>query len=205
MLAAAEKSAEDALNMVANLKEELGKVIAKVNELEELQTEKTNKMNELQKMKDDCSAKLVRAEKLITGLGGEKVSWTNKSKRLDVDYTNLTGDILIASGIMAYLGVFTGQYRIMATTKWVELLGKLQIPARKTFSLQDVIGDQVKIRQWVIDKLPNDALSIDNGIILDNSRRWPLMIDPQNQANKWVKTTWKEKLKSFRLTQNYAL
>jgi dynein heavy chain len=203
-LAHAEKTAEDALNMVADLKAELAEVIAKVNGLEELQTEKTNKMNELQKMKDDCSAKLVRAEKLITGLGGEKVSWTNKSKKLAIDYTNLTGDILIASGIMAYLGVFTGQYRTMATVKWVELLAKLQIPARKTFSLQDVIGDQVKIRQWVIDKLPNDALSIDNGIILDNSRRWPLMIDPQNQANKWVKTTWKDKLKSFRLSQNYA-
>ena len=32
-----------------------------------------------------------------------------------------------------------------------------------------------------------DALSIDNAIILDNSRRWPLMIDPQMQANKWTK------------------
>merc|ERR1719326_142129 len=148
-LAAAEKSAEDALNMVDSLKKELAEVIAKVNELEELQTEKTNKM---QKMKDDCSNKLVRAEKLITGLGGEKVSWTNKSKKLGVDYTNLTGDILIAAGILAYLGVFTRQYRVLATTKWVELLTKLQIPARKTFSLQDVIGDQVKIRQWVIDK-----------------------------------------------------
>lgn len=49
------------------------------------------------------------------------------------------------------------------------------------------IGDEVKIRQWVIDYLPNDALSIDNAIILDNSRRWPLMIDPQMQANKWTK------------------
>lgn len=25
------------------------------------------------------------------------------------------------------------------------------------------------------------------GIIVANSRRWPLMIDPQGQANKWVK------------------
>ncbi len=53
----------------------------------------------------------------------------------------------------------------------------------------------MKIRQWVIDKLPNDAVSIDNAIILANSQRWPLMIDPQNQANKWVKNTHSEKLK----------
>ena len=43
----------------------------------------------------------------------------------------------------------------------------------------DVIGYQVKIRQWLIDKLPNDAVSVDNAIVMDNSRRWPLMIDPQ--------------------------
>merc|ERR1719453_1832054 len=51
---------------------------------------------------------------------------------------------------------------------------------------------------------PNDQLSIDNGIILDNSRRWPLMIDPQMQANKWVRVTWGDKLKILRLNMNYA-
>merc|ERR1719181_695041 len=132
----AEKTAADALATVASKKEELAGVIALVAGLEEEQTSKTNEMNELQKMRDDCSAKLVRAEKLITGLGGEKVSWTAKSKKLGIDYTNLTGDILIASGIMAYLGVFTSQYRHQATGKWIQKLVDLSIPARKTFSLQ---------------------------------------------------------------------
>ena len=36
-------------------------------------------------------------------------------------------------------------------------------------------------------KLPNDPFSIDNAIILKNSSRCPLMIDPQTQANNWVK------------------
>ena len=35
--------------------------------------------------------------------------------------------------------------------------------------------------------LPTDEFSIDNAIILAKSRRWPLMIDPQGQANKWIK------------------
>jgi len=45
----------------------------------------------------------------------------------------------------------------------------------------------VKIRNWTICGLPNDAFSIENGIIVDKSRRWPLCIDPQGQANKWIK------------------
>uniref|UniRef100_A0A8D9BQS5 Dynein heavy chain 7, axonemal n=1 Tax=Cacopsylla melanoneura TaxID=428564 RepID=A0A8D9BQS5_9HEMI len=49
------------------------------------------------------------------------------------------------------------------------------------------MGNPVEIRAWNIFGLPCDSFSIDNGIIIKNSRRWPLMIDPQEQANKWVK------------------
>ena len=45
----------------------------------------------------------------------------------------------------------------------------------------------MEIRSWVINRLPNDSFSIENGIMLFRSNRWPLMIDPQGQANKWVK------------------
>lgn len=33
-----------------------------------------------------------------------------------------------------------------------------------------------------------DSFSIDNAIIMDGSQRWSLLIDPQGQANKWIKT-----------------
>jgi dynein heavy chain len=45
----------------------------------------------------------------------------------------------------------------------------------------------VTIQQWAVAGLPNDNLSIENGIIIDKARRWALMIDPQRQANKFIK------------------
>lgn len=40
---------------------------------------------------------------------------------------------------------------------------------------------------WILENLPNDQLSIENAIIMKNSDRWPLCIDPQCQARAWIK------------------
>ena len=47
-------------------------------------------------MWQDCAAKLARAEKLIDGLGGEQASWSAKSKKLGIDYNNLTGGLRLS-------------------------------------------------------------------------------------------------------------
>ena len=54
------------------------------------------------------------------------------------------------------------------------------------------LGEPVKTREWLIAGLPNDAFSIENGIVIANARRWPLCIDPQGQANKWIKNMEKD-------------
>lgn len=75
-------------------------------------------LNEMQAKKqqleydvDMCEKKLERATKLIGGLGGEKARWTAVAKSLGENYANLTGDILLSSGFIAYMGAFTASYR----------------------------------------------------------------------------------------------
>ena len=70
---------------------------------------------------DLCSKKLVRAEKLIGGLGGEKDRWSTAAASLQDIYDNLTGDVLISSGVIAYLGAFTGAFRKECTVSWTKL------------------------------------------------------------------------------------
>lgn len=35
--------------------------------------------------------------------------------------------------------------------------------------------------------LPRDLMSVESAVLMFNSRRWPLIIDPQTQANKWIR------------------
>ncbi|XP_069839891.1 dynein axonemal heavy chain 3 isoform X1 [Dendropsophus ebraccatus] len=165
-----------------------------------------NKKEELEKNIELCSQKLVRAEKLISGLGGEKDRWTEAARLLGAKYINLTGDVLLSSGTVAYLGAFTVDYRQQCQSKWHVICKEKKIPSSNDFSLSTTLGDPVKIRAWQIAGLPVDSFSIDNGIIVSNSRRWALMIDPQGQANKWIKNMEKNfKLSVIKLSDsNYT-
>ena len=66
-----------------------------------------------------CGKKLVRATKLIGGLGGEKDRWTQAASDLQDVYDNLIGDVLISAGAIAYLGPFTSAFRDSCTADWV--------------------------------------------------------------------------------------
>ena len=105
---------------------------------------------------------------------------------------NITGDVLLASGVVAYLGAFDARYRKAIIADWQKLCKEQKIPCSNEFSLTHILGDQVQIRSWQIAGLPKDYFSVDNGVIVTNGRRWPLMIDPQGQAAKWVKNMEKE-------------
>ena len=65
------------------------------------------------------------------------------------------------------------------------------------------MSDANTLGTWVNqEKLPNDNLSIENAIILENSSRWCLMIDPQSQANMWIRKKQERPLKVLRQTGN---
>ncbi|XP_063446016.1 dynein axonemal heavy chain 3-like isoform X5 [Mytilus trossulus] len=172
----------------AQLKEVTDRLQALNDEFEAM----TQKKKELETNIDICEKKLDRAEKLIGGLGGEKDRWTEAARLLGDRYINITGDVLLSSGLVAYLGAFTVDYRQEIIAKWHKASIERNIPCSENFSLNATLGEPVKIRSWNIAGLPVDTFSVDNGIIVSKSRRWPLMIDPQGQANKWIKNMERE-------------
>jgi len=64
----------------------------------------------------------------------------------------------------------------------------MHIPLKPDANLINVVGNKVMIETWKgLYSLPDDDLSIENALILKYTKRWSLCIDPQNQANTFVK------------------
>lgn len=178
----------------AKLKEVEDKLEMLNRNKEAAETEK----NELEKKVENTRVKLIRAGLLIDGLAGEKKNWSKTITDLTEREGVLTGDVISAAGQVSYAGAFTSAYRNELLEGWKQSLRELGVHHGPNLSVFSTLQDPVETRKWSLNGLPLDTLSIENALFLKNARRWPLMIDPQTQANKWIRKTYGEQLEILR-------
>lgn len=165
----------------------LDQIITAVAALEKQYTEALETQNRLEKEMENTSLKLSRASRLIDGLGGEKKRWVELVAMYKDQEKCVIGDMLIAAATVAYCGPFTAPYRKELLAECGDKLKQHSIPCSPDISLFATSGDPVQLQEWQICGLPSDAVSTENAIILHNSHSWPLLIDPQGQANTWIR------------------
>lgn len=51
-----------------------------------------------------------------------------------------------------------------------------------------MLTDDATVAKWNNEGLPGDTMSTQNATIALNCERWPLLIDPQLQGIKWLKS-----------------
>ena len=56
---------------------------------------------------------------------GFRRKFSQQNQSSDLRYNNLTGDVLISSGIIAYLGCFLAKYRNESVDSWISLMQDL--------------------------------------------------------------------------------
>eukprot|EP01022_Parablepharisma_sp_SALTPOND_P021165 TRINITY_DN4086_c0_g1_i1.p1 TRINITY_DN4086_c0_g1~~TRINITY_DN4086_c0_g1_i1.p1 ORF type:complete len:4151 (+),score=615.43 TRINITY_DN4086_c0_g1_i1:13469-25921(+) len=163
--------------------------------------EKRNLLNELNQKSQSAEAqkkqlmqeiegtrkKIDRARELLDLLKTENRRWNDQKADMQARHKNIVGDMLISSGIIAYLGIFPFSYRESCIASWSVILQKLGIAKTENYTLFNALGDPLQKLIWQKLKLPTDTVSTDNAIIIEKSTRWPLMIDPQLQAVDWIK------------------
>ncbi|XP_034494845.1 dynein heavy chain 10, axonemal isoform X4 [Ailuropoda melanoleuca] len=132
--------------------------------------------------------RLIAADKLISGLGSENIRWLNDLDELMHRRVKLLGDCLLCAAFLSYEGAFTWEFRDqMVNQVWQNDILEREIPLSQPFRLEHLLTDDVEISRWGSQGLPPDELSVQNGILTTRASRFPLCIDPQQQALNWIK------------------
>uniref|UniRef100_A0A7S2RVL0 Dynein heavy chain n=1 Tax=Mucochytrium quahogii TaxID=96639 RepID=A0A7S2RVL0_9STRA len=171
---------------------ELAVVIAKVEELNVQYTTSVDQKNALRQEAEDLENKLDRADKLVSGLAGERVRWEASIGTFDKLMHDLVGDALVAASFLSYAGPFDTSYREDLVRKWLSFAQENLVPYSEGFNFANFLAKPTDVRNWNLAGLPSDSFSTENGVITTRGRRWPLMIDPQGQANKWIRNANKD-------------
>jgi dynein heavy chain, axonemal len=172
--------------------------------LDALQQQFENKMAEKQAIEDNATKtrkKMEMATQLIEGLSGERQRWKDDSKKFADEIRRLVGDSASASAFLSYCGPFNQPFRDMIVKGKVSMdLHKRSIPSTEALNLKTFLVDQGMVGEWNVQGLPTDSLSIDNGVLVTQATRFPLLIDPQGQGIDWIMRREEDRMPSFGAT-----
>ena len=131
--------------------------------------------------------KMEQATALIDGLAGERQRWTDDSQKFEDTKRRLVGDVALGCAFVSYCGPFNQDFRsYLINDKFTMDCISKAVPVTKGLDVIPFLADIGTIGDWNMTGLPTDPLSIQNGILVTNSSRYPLLIDPQAQAISWI-------------------
>lgn len=160
----------------------------KLKALSEKFEEATNEKAVVEAQAAAGKARLGLAERLVGGLSSENERWGKEIESLRNASTTLIGDCMLAAGFVSYVGSFDQVNReFLWKSTWTPDLEERQIPLTKGVDPLSVLTNDGINAKMISQGLPADRISIENGSIIMNCKRWPLLIDPQTQGIKWLR------------------
>ena len=173
-LAAAEAELKETQDLKAALQKKFDDQIAEKTALQERAAKTRKKMDQ--------------ANRLINSLQDNKERWIQNANEFKSLKQRLVGDVAKACAFVSYCGPFNSEFRAKLLDEYFhqDLITR-NIPTSADMELTKFLVDDATVGEWNLQGLPSDELSIQNGIMVTRSSRFPLMIDPQGQAISWIK------------------
>jgi dynein heavy chain len=178
------KAAQNELNKAVSIVEDCNQRLA---ELQARYVSATDEKAVVTAAAKTCKDRLALAERLVNGLASEKIRWGDEVEVLKQNQSTLVGDCMLAASFASYIGAFNSAFReSLWKDVWLADIKGRDIPAKVNLDPLMILADESKFTQWQYEGLPGDRVSLENGAIVNASKRWPLLIDPQLQGVKWL-------------------
>lgn len=141
---------------MAILKEAQDRVIKLQNDTKQMNNNKRDLEKELQLTKD----RLERAAALIVLTKDQAIRWKQTVESMQAEIVNVPIDVFISTAAISYNGPFTGTFRKSLLDYWITVISAKDLPMSSDFQIAKVLGDPLLIRDWMINGLPSDTVSV---------------------------------------------
>eukprot|EP01022_Parablepharisma_sp_SALTPOND_P010207 TRINITY_DN1419_c0_g1_i1.p1 TRINITY_DN1419_c0_g1~~TRINITY_DN1419_c0_g1_i1.p1 ORF type:complete len:3283 (-),score=375.81 TRINITY_DN1419_c0_g1_i1:11360-21208(-) len=169
------------------MEEALDIIKQKLRKLEHENRKLADEARTIMEQREKTAYQLANAELLAKLLYDEGLRWEASIEKLKENEKDILGNVFLSSIAISYAGPFAMKYREQLLIYWKDLCKETEVPFSADYSIIKTLGDPVEMKQWNLQGLPQDHVSMENAILATKSNRWPLFLDPEGQANKWVR------------------
>ncbi|KAL3939676.1 MAG: hypothetical protein SGBAC_005637 [Bacillariaceae sp.] len=141
---------------------------------------------------ETVTTKVDRAESLLKSLDHESERWQKSSEGFQTIMRSLVGDGLLMAAFLTYAGFFDFKIRSLMMVQWKNTLDILGIVHREDLGIVESLSKASTRLVWQSEGLPGDQLSLENGVILDDCVRFPLVIDPSGEAISFLMKNYQD-------------
>lgn len=131
------------------------------------------------------------ARNLLDKLEDERVRWERQSKSIELEFKSYPVESMLATCFTVYLSDADENTREGMLRDWVTYIGQgasaQQRASLQEFSFLRFMASESTILSYKQQGLPGDSLSLENSVMIFNSSKVPLLVDPNTQATEWLK------------------
>ena len=148
--------------------------------------------NNIVREQSTVKSKVTRSESLYKNLSSELIRWEGSSQSFKERISSLLGDTLLSSAVLTYIGFFDYHYRQVLKGDWTSAIDQVCLKLSPSLSYTEFLSKPQDRILWQQEQLPQDDLCIENAIIMSRYNRYPLIIDPSDQALNYIMNHYKK-------------
>ena len=146
-------------------------------------------ISETQSLKTEMakvSDKVQRSTKLLQNLLGERERWQKQTATFGEALSTLVGNVMLSAAFLVYFGMFDQEMRTALKRQLCAYLVDAKIGVNTELDFAEYLSRADERVGWHANALPEDALCVENAVIIMRFNRYPLVIDPSGQATGFL-------------------